>query len=329
MYSARIPMIGIARIAAAMIGMAFALGALAADSFPSRPMRIVVPFAPGGVGDLTARVVAQKMSELLGQQMIADNRPSAGGVVAAEMVAKAEPDGHTMLLLNNQQAVSVALFKSLPYDPVRDFQPISNVGTFSLVLLAAPNSPYKSLKDLIAQARANPGKLNVSTTNVGATQHLAAELFKSMAGINVVIVPYTSTGAVLTAVRGGDAQFAVEILAPVIGQVKSGSLRALAVTTPARTPFLPDVPTVSEAGVPGYQVTSWNGIAVPAKTPRARVERLHQAITAALASPDVKKRFEDLAVEPFPSTPEAFQAHLKAEIAKWKKVIEDAKIPKQ
>ena len=328
----------ISRFACALAGFVFALGAVAAeqssgvmarDTFPSRPLRIVVPFAPGGVGDLTARVVAQKMSELLGQQMIADNRPSAGGVVAAEMVAKAEPDGHTMLLLNNQQAVSVALFKSLPYDPVRDFQPISSVGTFSLAVLVAPNSPFKSLKDLIAQARANPGKLNASTTNVGATQHLAAELFKSMAGINVVIIPYTSTGAVLTAVRGGDAQFAVEILAPVIGQVKSGSLRALAVTTPKRTPLLPDVPTVSEAGVPGYQVTSWNGIAVPAKTPRARVERLHKAVTAALASPDVKQRFQDLAVEPFPSTPEAFSAHLKAEIAKWQKVIEDAKIPKQ
>jgi tripartite-type tricarboxylate transporter receptor subunit TctC len=289
----------------------------------------VVPFAPGGVGDLTARVVAHKVSELLAQQMIVDNRPSAGGVVAAEMVAKAEPDGHTMLLLNNQQAVSVALFKSLPYDPLRDFQPVSTVGNFSLVVLVTPGSPYGSLRDLIAQARANPGKLNVSTTNVGATQHLAAELFKSMAKIDVVIVPYTSTGAVLTAVRANDAQFAVEVLAPVIGQIRSGSLRALAVTTPVRTPLLPDVPSVSEAGVPGYEVTAWNGIAVPAKTPRERVERLHQAVTSALASPDVKKRFEELAVEPRPSTPEEFRAHLKSEISKWQKVIDQAHIPKQ
>lgn len=311
----------------ACITLAFA--ASAAERFPSRPLRIVVPFGPGGVGDLTARVVAQKMSELLGQQVIADNRPSAGGAVAAEMVAKAEPDGHTLMLLNNQQAVSVGLFKSLSYDPIRDFAPISTVGRFSLVLLVAPSSPVRSVKDLIAQAKAAPGKLNVSTVNVGATQHLAAELFKSMAAIDVVIVPYTSTGAVLTALRGNDAQLAVEVLAPVIGQVKSGALRALAVTSPSRTPLLPDAPTVSEAGVPSYQVIAWNGLAVPAKTPQARVERLHQAVIAALASPEVKKRFEDLAVEPFPGTPQAFSAHLKAEIAKWKKVIDDAKIPKQ
>jgi tripartite-type tricarboxylate transporter receptor subunit TctC len=309
--------------------MTVALGAVAADKYPLRPLRIVVPFAPGGVGDLTARVVAHKVSELLAQQMIVDNRPSAGGVVAAEMVAKAEPDGHTMLLLNNQQAVSVALFKSLPYDPLRDFQPVSTVGNFSLVVLVSPGSPYGSLKDLIAQARANPGKLNVSTTNVGATQHLAAELFKSMAKIDVVIVPYTSTGAVLTAVRANDAQFAVEVLAPVIGQIRSGSLRALAVTTAVRTPLLPDVPSVNEAGVPGYEVTAWNGIAVPAKTPRERVERLHQAVTTALASPEVKKRFDELAVEPRPSTPEGFRAHLKSEISKWQKVIDQAHIPKQ
>jgi len=317
------------RFVCGMLCMAIALGAVAADMYPSRPLRIVVPFAPGGVGDLTARVVAHKVSELLAQQMIVDNRPSAGGVVAAEMVAKAESDGHTMLLLNNQQAVSVALFKSLPYDPLRDFQPVSTVGNFSLVVLVSPGSPYASLRDLIAHARANPGKLNVSTTNVGATQHLAAELFKSMAKIDVVIVPYTSTGAVLTAVRANDAQFAVEVLAPVIGQIRSGSLRALAVTTPVRTPLLPDVPSVSEAGVPGYEVTAWNGIAVPAKTPRERVERLHQAVTSALASQDVKKRFDELAVEPRPSTPEEFRAHLKSEISKWQKVIDQAHIPKQ
>ena len=308
---------------------AFAFSAIAAERYPSRPLRLVVPFGPGGVGDLTARAVAQKMAESLGQQVIIDNRPSAGGVVAAEMVAKAEPDGHTLLLLNNQQAVSVSLFKSLPYDPLRDFYPVSTIGSFSLAVLAATNSPYKSLKELIAQARAAPGKLNGGTINVGATQHLAAELFKSMAGINVVIVPYNSTGAVLTALRGGDVQFVVEILAPIVGQVKAGNLRALAVTTSTRFPLLPDVPTANESGVSGYEVTSWNGVAAPAKTPRALVNLLNQVVTAALATPEVKQRFHDLAVEPRPSTPEAFRAHLQAEIVKWKKVIEEAKIPKQ
>ena len=320
---------GWCRLAVVLLLAALSFGARGAEQYPSRPLRLVVPFGAGGVGDLTARVVAQKVGESLGQQMIIDNRPSAGGVIAAEMVAKAEPDGHTLLLLNNQQAVSVSLFRSLPYDPLRDFYPVSTIGSFSLAVLAAANGPYKSVKDLIAQARANPGKLNGGTINVGATQHLAAELFKSMAGINVVIVPYNNTGAVLTALRGNDVQFALEILAPVIGQVKGGSLRALAVTTPTRFAPLPDVPTVSESGVAGYEVTSWNGVALPAKTPRALVDRLHRAVTAALAAPEVKQRFQELAVEPRPSTPEAFRAHLQAEIAKWKKVIEDAKIPRQ
>ena len=189
--------------------------------------------------------------------------------------------------------------------------------------------PYKTLNDLIAQVKANPGKFNIGTTNIGATQHLAAELLKSTARLDAVTVPYSTTGAVLTELRGKRVQFAVEFAAPVIGQVKSGSLRALAVSTKTRYSALPDVPTVNESGVPGYEVTSWNGIAVPAKTPRARVERLNKAITAALASAEVKQRFQELAVEPWPSTPEAFQAHLRAEIAKWTKVIEDARIPKQ
>lgn len=315
--------------ASCVLGTALTISALAAEQYPARPLRIVVPFGPGGVGDLSARAVAPKMSDTLGQQVIIDNRPSAGGVVAAEMVAKAEPDGHTMLLLNNQQAVSVSLFKSLRYDPLRDFQPVSSIGSFSLVILVTPDAAYKTLKDLIAHAKANPGKLNVGTINIGATQHLAAELFKSMAGIDVVTVPYNNTGAVLSELRGKRVQFAVEFAAPVIGQVKSGSLRALAVSTMTRYPALPEVPTVHESGVPGYEVTSWNGIAVPAKTPRARVELLNKAITSALGTPEVKQRLQDLAVEARPSTPEAFQAHLKAEIAKWSKVIEGAKIPKQ
>ena len=317
------------RAAFALLLSVAPFGAYGAEQYPVRPLRLIVPFGPGGVGDLTARAVAQKIAESLGQQVIIDNRPSAGGVVAAEMVAKAEPDGHTLLLLNNQQAVSVSLFKTLPYDPLRDFAPISTIGSFSLAVLTAINSPYKSLKELIAHARATPGKLNGGTINVGATQNLAAELFKSMAGINVVIVPYNSTGAVLTALRGGDVQFAVEILAPIVGQVKAGNLRALGVTTATRFSMLPDVPTVSEAGVSGYEVTSWNGIAAPAKTPRALVNRLHQVVTAALATAEVKQRFQGLAVEPRPSTPEAFRAHLQAEIVKWKKVIEEAKIPRQ
>jgi len=300
-----------------------------AQTYPTKPIRILVPFAPGGVGDLTARAVTQKMGASLGQQIIVDNRPSAGGIVASELVAKAEPDGYTILLLNNLHAVSPSLFKSLPYDPLKDFAPVSTLGVFSLVLMVSPDSPMKSVKDLVATAKASPGKLNIGTINIGATQHLAAELFTSMAAIDVVTVPFNSTAAVVTALRGNNVQAGVEVLAPVMGQIKAGSLRAIAVTAPTRFPGLPDVPTVMESGVPGYQVIAWNGVGVPARTPRAIIDRLNHAMHEALASPDIKQRFQELGVEPRPSTPEAFREFLAAEISKWRTVTEKARIPKQ
>jgi tripartite-type tricarboxylate transporter receptor subunit TctC len=301
----------------------------AAQSYPTKPIRILVPFAPGGVGDLTARAVTQKMSAALGQQIIVDNRPSAGGVVASELVAKAEPDGYTILLLNNLHAVSPSLFKSLPYDPLKDYAPVSTLGAFSLVLVVSPDSPVKSVKDLVAAAKANPGRLNIGTINIGATQHLAAELFKSMSGIDAVTVPFNSTAAVITGLRGGNVQAAVEVLAPVIGQIRAGALRPIALTAPARFAGLPDVPTVMESGVPAYQVIAWNGVGVPARTPRAIVDRLNTAMREALGSPDIRHRFQELGVEPRPSTPEAFREFLTSEIAKWRAVTEKAKIPKQ
>jgi tripartite-type tricarboxylate transporter receptor subunit TctC len=297
--------------------------------YPTRPIRFLVPFGPGGVGDITARVVAQKMGELLGQQVITDNRPGAGGIVASQVVAKAEPDGYTMLLLNNQHAISMALFKSLPYDTLRDFAPVGSLGTFSIVLMVNPDSPLKSAKELIASARSNPGKLNVGTIAIGATQHLSTELFKSMAGVDWVHVPYTNTGLLLAGLRSNSVNVAFEFIAPVIGQIRSGQFRALAVTTRNRYSGLPDVPTVQESGVPGFEVTSWNGLGVPAKTPRPVIDRLNKALTEALASPDVKQRLQEQAVDTFPSTPDAYRKHIAAEIAKWTKVIETAKIPKQ
>jgi tripartite-type tricarboxylate transporter receptor subunit TctC len=300
-----------------------------AESYPARPIRFLVPFGPGGVGDITARVVAQKMGELFGQQVITDNRPGAGGIVASQVVAKAEPDGYTILLLNNQHAISMALFKSLPYDTLRDFAPVGSLGTFSLVLMVNPDSPLKSVKDLIASAKSNPGKLNVGTIAIGATQHLSTELFKSMAGVNWVHVPYTNTGLLLAGLRSNSVHVAFEFIAPVIGQIRSGQFRALAVTTRNRYSGLPGVPTVQESGVPGFDVSSWNGIGVPAKTPRPVIDRLNRALNEALASSDVKQRLQEQAVDTFPSTPEAYRKHIAAEIAKWTKVIETAKIPKQ
>ena len=315
---------------AALLVLAGITAAAPAQTYPARPVRLLVPFGPGGVGDITARAVAQKVGAALGQQVIIDNRPSAGGVIATELVAKADPDGYTLLLLNNAHAVSQSLFKKLPYDAARDFVPISTISTFSVAVLVTTESPLRSLKELIAQAKSSPGKLTVGTIQIGSTQHLSAELFKSMAGIDVLNVPFPNTGAVLTALRGNNVQVAFEIMAPVIGQLRGGGgLRALAVSPATRFPGLPDVPTVAEAGVPGYQVTSWNGVAAPVKTPRAIVARLHRAIADALAAPDIRQRFQELGVEARPSTPEEFRELLVAEIAKWKNVIEKANIPRQ
>ena len=314
---------------AALIALTAAAAIAPAQQYPAKPIRFLVPFGPGGVGDITARVVAQKMSVSMGQQVIIDNRPGAGGIVASEIVARAAPDGYTLLLLNNAHAVSMSLFKSLPYDTLRDFAPISSISTFSIVLLVNADSPIKSVKDLIASAKASPGKLNVGTIQIGATQHLSSELFMSMAGINVVHVPFGNTGAVLTGLRGGSVQVAFEFIAPVVGQVKAGALRALAVSTRSRFAGLPDIPTVQEAGVPGYEVMSWNGIGAPAGTPKAVINRLNQAVTAALAMPDVKQRFQELAVDTRPDTPEGFRNLIASEISKWGKVIETAKIPRQ
>jgi tripartite-type tricarboxylate transporter receptor subunit TctC len=300
-----------------------------AQGYPSKPLRLVVPFGPGGVGDISARVLAQKLGEQLGQQVLVENRPSAGGIVASELVAKADPDGHTLLLLTNGQAVSVSLFKSLPYDAVNDFAPVSTLGLFDMVVLV--NSEWKigSVGELIAAAKASPGKLNVATINPGGTQHLAAELFKSMAGIDVQTVPFKGSPAVFTALRGNEVHAAFEFIAPALPHIKAGALKPLAVTSKRRFPGLPDVPTVAESGVAGYEASAWNGVAVPAKTPRAIVERLNKEVNAALASPDVKRRLQELAVEAHGSTPEQFRAFLVAEIAKWRDVIERAKIEKQ
>ena len=300
-----------------------------AQGYPARPIKIIVPFGAGGVADITARVLAQKMSETIGQQAIVENRPSAGGILASEAVAKAEPDGYTLLLITNGNAVSASLFKSLPYDTVADFAPVSTVGFFDLVLLANSDSKIASVRDLVAYSKANPNKLNVGTINIGSTQNLAAELFKSMAGIDAQVVPFKGTPAVITALRGNDVQVAFEILAPVLSQIRSGAVKALAVTSSRRFAALPEVPTVAESGVPGYQASSWNGISAPAKTPKAIIDRLNGEINAALAAPDVKQRLQDLGVEARASTPEALKELLVAEIAKWRAVIERAKIEKQ
>ena len=300
-----------------------------AQGYPSKPVRIVVPFGPGGVADIVTRTIAPKMSEGLGQQVLVENLPGAGGIRASETVAKAEADGHTLLLLTNGNAVSQALFKSLPYDPLNDFSMISTVGFFSMVIVTRPESQAKTLKDAIAMAKANPGKMNIGTITPGGTQHLAGELFRSTAGIDALVIPHKTTGEVIIAVRNGNVDLAVDFIAPLISQIKSGALRPLAVTAGKRFPGLPDVPTVIEAGVAGYDVASWNALAAPAKTPRAVIERVHQELAKAVAAPDVQKRFAELGVDPRTSTPEALREFFVSESARWTRVVEAAKIPKQ
>ena len=300
-----------------------------AQTWPSKPVKLVVGFGPGGVADITARVVAQKLSQDLGQQFVVDNRPSAGGIVAADAVAKAEPDGYTLLLMSNGNAVSASLFKSLPYDTIADFAPVSTLGFFDIAVVTTPDTKIDSLHGLIARAKANPGKLNIGTINVGSTQHLSAELFKSMAGIDAETIPYKGSPAVISALRGKDVEVAFEMLAPIIPQAQSGAVKVLAVASDRRSPLLPDVPTVAESGVPGYQASSWNAIAAPARTPRAIVDRLNRAIGAALASTDVKSRLEGAGVTARGSTPDEMRQLVIAEVAKWRRVIELAKLEKQ
>ncbi len=309
----------------------FACGAVSAHSqnFPAKPLRIVVPFGAGGVADLTARTVAQKMSEGLGQSVVIDNRPGAGGIVAAEMVAKSDPDGHTILLMSNANAVSAGLFKSLPFDPVKDFIPVSLMGTFDLAIVTSSESRFQALPELLSWAKANPGKLNIGSINIGSTQHLTAELFKSVAGLDAQVVPFNGTPAVMTALRGGQIDVAVEVLSPVLPQIKGGALRALAVTGQKRNAALPQVPTAKEGGVPSLISTSWNGLGVPAKTPQAVVDRLNKEVNAALQTPAVRQKLLDLNVEPHPSTVTQAQEWLQTEIKRWGDVIQRAGIQKQ
>ena len=297
-----------------------------AQPYPSKPIRLLVPFGPGGVGDITSRAVMQKMSESIGQQIIIDNRPSAGGIVATETVAKSEPDGYTLYLMNNTNAVSAALFKKLPYDTIKDFETVSTIGGFSIVVLVSPDSPAKTIKELISLAKASSGKFNIGSINIGTTQHLSAELFKSIGGLDITSVPFNNTAGVLTALRGGSVQVAMEFLPPVLGQIRANALRAVAVSSMTRSSMLPNVPTLHESGLADYEVNSWNGIAVAAKTPKAIVARLNKEIHAAVNSPLIAQRFQELGVSQNLSSPEGMRKLMVEEIAKWNALIDKTKI---
>ncbi len=313
----------------AAVGIGMLAWSSQAQNFPSKTVRIVVPFGAGGVADLTARTVAQKLSQSLGQAVVIDNKPGAGGVGAGEIVAKAEADGHTLLLISNGTAVSAGIFKSLPFDTLKDFAPISTLASFDIAIVAQADSRFKTLGELLVFAKANPGKLNLGTINIGSTQNLTAELFKSAAGIDVQIVPFNGTPAVITALRGGQIDAAVEILGPVIPQISTTGLRVLAVTGAKRSSVLPDVPTAIESGVAGLVATSWNGLAAPAGTPPAVIARLNKDIVEAVNAPDVKTKLHALNVEAQSSTPQQAASLLASETRRWGDIITRAKIPTQ
>lgn len=282
------------------------------------------------MADLTARVVAQKMSDSMGQPVVVENKPGAGGVVAGDAVAKAQPDGHTLLLMSNGTAVSASLFKALPFDTLRDFAPVSTLGFFDLAVVVPQGSPHKTLADLLAYARAHPGKLNLGTINVGSTQNLSAELFRSSAGMQAQVVPFNGTPAVITALRGGQIDAAIEILSPILPQISAKVLRALVVLGDRRSVALPAVPTAAQSGQPGlagFDVTSWNALAAPAKTAPEIIALLNREVQLALNSPEVKKRLLDLNIEARPGTPAQLGTLLASEVKRWAGVIAHAKIP--
>lgn len=301
----------------------------AAQDYPSRPVRIVLGFAPGGVADLTSRLLAQQLGERTGQPFLVDNRPGAGGIIAAETVAKSAPDGYTLLLITNGNAAAVTLMKSLPYDPVKDFAMVAPLASFELVIVTGRNSPIGSIKDILNLARTAPQKLNLGSINIGSTQHLATELFRAQAGVPMNAVTYKGTPALVAALQGDEVQVGFEVLGPVLTQITGGALRAIAVTAGKRFEGLPNVPTAVESGMPQYNVTAWNGVAAPARTPRAIVDRLNTEINAAIARPEMRKRMAELAVTPTGGTPEDMAKLLSSEIRRWGDVVTQAKIERQ
>ena len=306
-------------------------GASAQSAYPSKPITIIVPFGAGGVADITARAVGQAMAASLKQPIVIDNRPSAGAIVGSAAVANAAPDGYTLLLMSNANAVSAGLFKKLPYEPVKAFTPVGTLGYFDLALFVADRSPMKTVQDVVARAKAQPGQVTIGTIAVGSTQNLAAELFKTTAGIDVLVVPYNSTPAPQTALLSGQVDVGIEVLGPMMSHLAAGptGLRALAVTSDRRFAGLPNVPTVQESGIANYKVASWNALAAPAGTPPQVIETLNEAIRDAVNKPDVQQRLQTLGVRAQSSTPAEAAQLLSSEILRWKQVIVGAKITPQ
>jgi tripartite-type tricarboxylate transporter receptor subunit TctC len=295
-------------------------------NYPNRPVRVIVPYTPGGSSDAVARLLGQKLGEILGQQFVIDNRGGAAGSIGREVVAKATPDGYTLLVGDSPHTINVHVLRHVPYDPIRDFTPISLIATASQVFVVNPGFPAKTLKEFISAATAQPGKINYGSGGSGSITHLTGELFKLAAHIDLTHVPYKSIANAITDVIAGQIPAAFPTMPSAVPHVKAGRLRALAVSSAKRSNVLPDVPTFEEGGVPGMIVNNWFGVFGPARLPREIVATLHSAIVAALNSPDVRSRMSALSLEIVGSTPQAFDKHVRAELEKWGKVVKAAGI---
>ncbi len=297
-----------------------------AQTYPNKPIRLVVPAGAGGITDLLARIVAQKLGENVGQQVLVDNRTGASGIVGSEIVAKSAPDGYMLLMVYPSHPANPSLFAKMPYDTVNDFSPITMVSGVRLVLTVTHALPAKSVKELIALAKSQPGTLNYGSTGKGSLGHLAAELFRSMSGAQITHVPYKGAPQVITALISGEVGMFFDPPITAVPQVKAGKTRALGVSTKTRLAVLPNVPTIDEAGVPGFEVIGWNGILAPANTPKPIIDRLHAEIVKVLRTPDVVERFTQNGADIIANTPAEFAAIVKADVAKWAKVIQSAGI---
>ena len=314
-------------IASAVVLGAGLLGGTSAlaQAYPTKPVTIIVPFAAGGTTDILARIIGQALTAELGQSVVVDNRAGAGGNIGGQAAAKATPDGHTLFMGTvGTHAINASLYKKMPFDPVKDFAPLTRVANVPNLLVANPAQPYKSVKDLIAYAKANPGKVNFGSSGNGSSIHLSGELFKSLAKVDMQHVPYKGSAPAVTDLLGNQIDIMFDNMPSAIQHVRSGSLVPLAVTTAKRSPELPNVPTIAEAGVPGYEATSWFGMFAPAGTPAPVLAKLNAAIVKVLAQPDVKKKINEQGAEVYSETPEQFAAFIQAESVKWGKVVKES-----
>jgi tripartite-type tricarboxylate transporter receptor subunit TctC len=315
---------------ALITALLFAVSAAAtAQPYPTRPIRLIVPFAPGGGNDIAGRILAEALTPALGQTVIVENRAGAGSVLGVDIASKATPDGYTVLMANIALAFNAALYKKLPYDALRDFAPVSLLAEQPNILVAHPSIAAQTLKDFIALARSVPGKLTYGSAGTGSGTHLAMELLLLTNKLELVHVPYKGTGPAIVAVLSNEVSTFLSTFASALPHVKAGRLRTFGVTGAQRSAALPEAPTIAEAGMPGYEYTTWYGLLVPARTPRAAIEKLHATTVSLLNSPELKQRYASQGMDPIPSSPEALSARLKSEIEKWGKVVRAAKIPQQ